>query len=56
MAKQPDPTKDPEFKRVLKNLLNTSHKPQAELKAGKTRRAVVAKATVAKPKNAKPKA
>ena len=34
-AKSDDPTKDPEFKRVLKNLLNTPHKPQAELKVGK---------------------
>jgi hypothetical protein len=35
MAKKPDPTKDPEFKRVLKNLLNTPHKPQAEMKVGR---------------------
>jgi hypothetical protein len=54
MAEKPsDPTNDPEFKRVLKNLLNTPHKPQAELKAGKTRRAVVAAETVNKKKAAK---
>lgn len=30
--KQSDPTKEPEFQRVLKNLLSTPHKPQKELK------------------------
>jgi hypothetical protein len=40
MAAKSDPTKDPEFKRVLKNLLNTPHKPQAELKVGKAKKAV----------------
>jgi hypothetical protein len=51
MADKSDPTKDPEFKRVLKNLLNTPHKPQAELKVGKvkSRRARVAVAKAKKP-------
>ena len=35
--KKSDPTKAPEFQRVLKNLLNTPHKPQVELKIGKRR-------------------
>jgi hypothetical protein len=34
MAKS-DPTKDPEFKRVLGNLLRTPPKPHAEMKIGK---------------------
>ena len=34
MAK-PDPTKDPEFKRVLGNLLNAPPKPHSEMKVGK---------------------
>ena len=54
MAEKSDPTKDPEFKRVLKNLLDTPHTPRAELKAGKTRRAVTAADTV-KPKRKKTK-
>jgi hypothetical protein len=36
-----DPIKDPEFKRVLHNLLSTPHKTQSELRkdrAGKTAR------------------
>jgi hypothetical protein len=32
--KKSDPTKDPEFQRVLKNLLSTPHKPQSEMKVG----------------------
>lgn len=32
-----DPTQDPEFKRVLGNLLNTPHKPQSELRAGRSK-------------------
>jgi hypothetical protein len=28
-----DPTKEPEFKRVLKNLLLPPHKPQSEVEA-----------------------
>jgi hypothetical protein len=35
VPKSPDPTKDPEFKRVLKNLLNTPHKPQADMKVSR---------------------
>jgi hypothetical protein len=34
MAK-PDPTKDPEFKRVLGNLLSAKPKPHSEMKLGK---------------------
>jgi hypothetical protein len=30
-----DPTKNPEFQRVLKNLLNTPPKPHSEMKLGK---------------------
>jgi hypothetical protein len=30
-----DPTKDPEFKRVLGNLLNAPPKPHSEMKLGK---------------------
>ena len=33
--KPSDPTKDPEFKRVLGNLLKTPPKTQEEMKAGK---------------------
>jgi hypothetical protein len=36
MAK-PDPTKDPEFKRVLGNLLSAPPKPHSEMKLGKPR-------------------
>lgn len=43
--KTDDPIRDPEFKRVLHNLLTTPHKPQSEMKVGK-----------AKPKADKPKA
>src|SRR5687767_9009431 len=32
-----DPTADPEFKRVLGNLLTTPHKPQSEMKVGKAK-------------------
>jgi hypothetical protein len=35
MAKNPDPTKDPEFKRVLDNLLSAPPKPHSEMKLGK---------------------
>lgn len=34
MAK-PDPTKSPEFKRVLGNLLSAKPKPHSEMKIGK---------------------
>jgi hypothetical protein len=56
--KKPDPMKDPTFQRVIQTFLNTPperNKPKAELKAGKTRRAVTAAETV-KPraKKAKP--
>jgi hypothetical protein len=37
MAKK-DPTKDPEFKRVLGNLLNAPPKPHSEMKVGKSKR------------------
>jgi hypothetical protein len=32
-----DPTKDPEFQRVLGNLLKMPHKPHSEMKLGKKR-------------------
>ncbi len=35
MAKTSDPTKDPEFKRVLGNLLKAPPKPHADMKIGK---------------------
>jgi hypothetical protein len=31
---KPDPTKDPEFKRVLSNLLKAPPKPHSEMKIG----------------------
>jgi hypothetical protein len=37
MAKNPDPTKDPEFQRVLKNMLSAPPKPHSEMKIGKKR-------------------
>jgi hypothetical protein len=36
MTKKPDPTKDPEFKRVLGNLLSAPPKPHSEMKIGKS--------------------
>ena len=33
-----DPTKNPEFRRVLKNLLGTPPKPHAEMKLGKAKK------------------
>jgi hypothetical protein len=36
MAKS-DPTKDPEFKRVLSNLLNAPPRPHSEMKLGKSK-------------------
>jgi len=47
MAKS-DPTKDPEFKRVLGNLLSAKPKPHSEMKVGK-------KARLKKPKSPKAK-
>jgi hypothetical protein len=35
MTKNPDPTKDPEFQRVLSNLLKAPPKRHAEMKVGK---------------------
>jgi hypothetical protein len=32
---EPDPTKDPEFQRTLKNLLAAKPKPHSEMKVGK---------------------
>jgi hypothetical protein len=37
MAKS-DPTKDPEFKRVLGNLLSAPPKPHSEMKVGKKKK------------------
>ncbi len=34
-----DPTKEPEFKRVLGNLLSAKPKPHAEMKIGKAKKA-----------------
>jgi hypothetical protein len=31
MAKDPDPTKDPEFQKAVQNLLRTPHKPHKPL-------------------------
>jgi hypothetical protein len=36
MTRDPDPTKDPEFQRTLKNLLAAKPKPHSEMKVGKT--------------------
>jgi hypothetical protein len=38
MTGKPDPTKAPEFKRVLGNLLKMKPKPHSEMKIGKKRR------------------
>jgi hypothetical protein len=38
MGAKSDPTKDPEFQRVLKNLLNTPPKPHSEMKLGKSKK------------------
>jgi hypothetical protein len=38
MAKNSDPTKDLEFKRVLGNLLSAPPKPHSEMKVGKSKR------------------
>jgi hypothetical protein len=35
MTDKPDPTKDPEFQRVLKNMLTTPPKPHSEMKLGR---------------------
>jgi hypothetical protein len=35
---KPNPTKDPEFKRVLGNLLSAPPKPHSEMKLGKSKR------------------
>jgi hypothetical protein len=35
MTSKPDPTKNPEFKRVLSNLLSAPPKPHSEMKLGK---------------------
>lgn len=37
MAKQVDPTKDAEFKRILVNLLKAPPKPHSEMKLGKAK-------------------
>jgi len=37
-AKKSDPTKDPEFERVLGNLLKAPPKPHADMKVGKSKR------------------
>jgi hypothetical protein len=35
MSNKPDPTKDPEFQKVVRHLLNTPPKPHSEMKLGK---------------------
>lgn len=51
-----DPTKDPEFKRVLGNLLGAKPKPHADMKLGKARlkraKSPEKRAARAKPKSA----
>jgi hypothetical protein len=54
----PNATKDPEFKRILGNLLRTPPKPHSEMKLGKTKtsskktKSRAKRAAVAKPKSA----
>jgi hypothetical protein len=38
MTNKSDPTKDPEFQRVLGNLLKAPPKPHSEMKIGKRRK------------------
>jgi len=49
-----DPTKDPEFKRVLGNLLKAPPKPHADMKLGE-RKASRAKSPAKRSVSAKPK-
>lgn len=53
MAKT-DPTKDPEFKRVLGNLLGSKPKPHADMKLGKAK-AKKARSPAKRGERAKPK-
>lgn len=56
MNARSDPTKDPEFKRVLGNLLRMPPKPHSEMKLGKPRlkrvKSPVRRGASAKPKTA----
>jgi hypothetical protein len=56
MANKSDPTKDPEFKRVLGNLLSAPPKPHSEMKLGngngKKARSPAKHGVSAKPKTA----
>jgi hypothetical protein len=54
MADKPDPTKDPEFNRVLGNLLRLPPKPHSEMKVGKRRKRNLGKVET-KPTKAKRK-
>jgi hypothetical protein len=49
-----DPTKDPEFRRVLGNLLKAPPKPHSEMKLGK-RKGKKAKVSAKRPDSSKPK-
>jgi hypothetical protein len=43
MPNKSDPTKDPEFQKVLQHLLNTPPKPHSEMKLGKRKAKVETK-------------
>jgi hypothetical protein len=49
MSKESDPTKDPEFQKVVQHLLSTPPKPHSAMKLGKRK----AKASVSAQKQAK---
>jgi hypothetical protein len=44
MSNKPDPTKDPEFQKVVQHLLNTPPKHHSEMKLGKRKAKVSTKA------------
>jgi hypothetical protein len=54
MANKPDPTKDPEFQKVVRHLLNTPHQPHKTVsKKAKSKRK---SAAFSKPKSGVPSA
>jgi hypothetical protein len=45
MANKPDPTKDPEFQKVIRHFVTTPPKPHSQMKLGKRKATAGAKAT-----------
>jgi hypothetical protein len=43
-----DPTKDPEFQKVVRHFVTTPHKPHSEMKVGKRKKRVMAPSAIAK--------